>query len=106
MNAKTTDQPLGGGPRLSAVPAARTAPEELDLDSQVQDQQHARQLADCSDSSLVDAIRQCEAIRYRALSDQLALLTEAQRRGLCLAPGPGPADFLAPADTDAEDPPT
>lgn len=104
MNAKT-DQPLSG-PRLSAVPAACTAPEELDLDSPVQDQHLAQELAECSDSSLVDAIRQCEAIRYRALSDQLALLTEAQHRGLSLDPGPRPADFLAAADMDAEEPPT
>ena len=104
MNAKT--KPVGGGPRLSAVPTDRAAPEELDLDSPVQDQQLAQQLSECSDGSLVDAIRQCEAIRYRALSDQLALITEAQRRGLCLTPGPRPADRPAAAGTDAEDPPT
>lgn len=104
MNAKT--KPLDCGPHLSAVPADRAGPEELDLDPPAQEQQPSQQLSECSDGSLVDAIRQCEAIRYRALSDQLALITEAQRRGLCLTPGPRPADRPAAAGTDAEDPPT
>lgn len=104
MNAKTN--PLDGGPRLSAVPTDHAAPDELDLDSPVREQQPTQQLSECSDGSLVDAIRQCEAIRYRTLSDQLALITEAQRRGLCLDPGPRPADYPAAAGTDAGDPPT
>lgn len=44
--------------------------------------------AACSDSGLIAAIRECEAMRHRFLHDQLVLLTEARRRGLRPSGGP------------------
>lgn len=94
---------IPGEPGTTHLGVAPTA-EEPEIDSPLPDEQ----LGDCSDSALVAAIRQCEAIRHRVLNDQLLLLTEAGRRGLCLAPGPRPAPRTSPgpaAGAPEEDPP-
>ncbi|GAB2657475.1 hypothetical protein GCM10027271_15110 [Saccharopolyspora gloriosae] len=52
-----------------------------------------------SDPGLIAAIRECEAMRHRLLHDQLALLTEARRRGLPTCGGPRRASH-DPADAE------